>query len=418
MDLRDLSLTGTVFLTEIRSALRDRHVVIYSLLLPVFLYPALIWFFSQGYQYRMGALEKQISRVAWEGEENLPVLFDRLRADARFDIGGAAAGGGEGRVGTGELDAYLLGVRGENGEPRIEAVLDLSRDRSKTTRERLEEVWTALRREMREERLGDFGATDGTLTVFSIREENVASPEEMGRFLLALILPMILVIMLSMGAMYPAIDVLVGEKERGTLEGLLAAGAPRASLVAGKFLVVLAASFAALTANLASMIFTIRHQASLFGGADELTIGVPWSAIPVVLAGGLLLGAFFAASMILIASFARTFKEGQGYLTPFYLVCLVPAIGGSVPSLDFTAATALIPLTNVTLLFRSALLGRYPAVPVLLTFLSLSLYLAAALGLAQRVMGREEFFLGGGVKRGRFARIFGLAGGGARSWLR
>ncbi|MFH1278782.1 MAG: ABC transporter permease subunit [Candidatus Eisenbacteria bacterium] len=411
MNLRDLSLTGTVFLTELRSALRDRHVVVYSLLLPIFLYPALIWFFSQGYQYRMGALEKQISRVAWEGEGNLPLLFDRLRADARFEVAPGPAG--EDGVGTGSLDAFLRATEDGRGGPRIEALFDLSRDRSRTTRDRLEEVWGALRRELREKGLGDYGATDATLAVFSIQEDNVASPEEMGRFLLALILPMILVIMLSMGAMYPAIDVLVGEKERGTLEGLLAAGAPRASLVAGKFLVVLTASFAALTANLTSMVFTIRHQASLFGGAEELSIGVPWSAIPVVLAGGLLLGAFFAASMILIASFARTFKEGQGYLTPFYLICLVPAIGGSVPSLEFTNATALIPLTNVTLLFRAALLGRIPASPALLTFLSLALYLAAALGLAQRVMGREEFFLGGGGRKKSLARIFGFARGGS-----
>jgi sodium transport system permease protein len=407
LNLKDFSLTGTVLLTELRSAVRDRHVVVYSLVLPIFLYPLLIWLLAQGAQYRSGALERQTSRLGWEGEDLLPGLFDRVRSDPRFEISAAAA---ETDVPAGLLDGFVRVRSDAAGAPSIEAVFDLSTDRSKTTRDRLREIWDSYRRTMMEEQASAFGASEALLGVIEIREVNVASPEEMGRFLLSLLLPMILVIMLAMGAMYPAIDVLVGEKERRTMESLLAAGAPRASFVAGKFLAVLAGSIAALLANLASMLLTLSHQASFFGEGEELSVAVPWSAIPAILGGGLLLGAFFSASMVLLASSARTFKEGQGYVTPFYILCLVPAVAGSSMGVEFTPLTALIPLMNGTLLFRSALLGDFPPAPIAITLLSLLVYLLAVLFLAERMLGSEALFLGGKGRMG-FRRLRTARGG-------
>jgi len=391
--LKDFSLTAAVFRTETRSALRDRHVVVYSLVLPIFLYPVMLLLFGQVMQYRAGALERQTARIAWEGEEASTRLFAELRKDPRFEI--VRQESGEEAVAEGTLDAFLRVHSADDRGPAIEAFFDLSSDRSLTARERLRERWEETRRALLRERAAAYGATEAVLSVLAVREENIASPEAMGRYVLSLLLPMILVIMLSMGAMYPAIDVLVGERERRTLESLLASGAPRASLVAGKFLSVLAASLAALLVNLASMILTLRHQAGLFGGEGEFSIGVPWSAIPVILGGGLLLGAFFSASMILVASPARTFKEGQGYLTPFYILSLLPAVAGASPGVEFGPFTALIPLTNATLLLRSALVGSFPPLPTAITLLSLLLYLFAVLLAAEKILGRE------GVVQGR-----------------
>jgi len=394
--LHDLSRTGSVFLTEIRSGLRDRHVVIYSLILPIFLYPALILLMFQGIQYREGALERQIARIAWEGTEHFPAFADSLAADERFSIVESADPAAD--LIDGNLDAHLQIGEDDSLGARVIARFDLSRDRSVTARDRLHYIWEHFRRKAVRDRLAEDGVARSVVEVLDVREENIASAAEMGRFLLSRLLPLVLVIMLSMGALYPAVDVLVGEKERGTLESLLAAGVPRLSIVAGKFLTVVAASFSALVANLFSMVLTLRHQAQFLEvGGKGLSIGIPWSAVPIIVVGGLLLAAFISASMILIASFARTFKEGQGYLTPFYVATMVPALAGIMPAIELTPTTALIPLTNVALLFRSALLGSFPLVPIVIVFLSLILYLTATLALAARVFGKEDFFLGGGL---------------------
>ena len=226
MSIRDFALTGTVFLTELKSGLRDRHVVIYSLVLPLFLYPAIFWFMAQGAQFRMGALEKQISRVAWDesAEALCPELFAGIREDSGFVH--TPSSNPEMMIENGDLDAMLRIVETEEGGPLVEAYFDLSHDRSSTTRKRILRVCEVLRHEMLLENLAPFGETEESIRVLDVLEENVASAKEMGRFLLSLFLPMMLVIMLAMGAMYPAIDVLVGEKERKTLEGLLSSGAP------------------------------------------------------------------------------------------------------------------------------------------------------------------------------------------------
>ncbi len=403
-----LALVGAVFRSEIRSGLRDRHVVVYSLVVPIFLYPAIFWIMAQGFQYREGALEKQVSRIAWEGGAMLPAFFARIERDPHFlpmEIADPPTA-----LIEGELDAFLVVQVGESGRPRLEASFDLSKDRSAVTQARLQELWGGFREEALAESLAAHGVARGSMEIIDLQSENVASPEEMGRFLLSVMLPVILVIIVSMGAMYPAIDALVGEKERGTLESILAAGAPRLSIVTGKFLAVVAASMSALIVNLGSMLLTLHHQAELFSATEPLAIGVPWSAIPVILAAGLLLAAFFSASMILIASCARTFKEGQSYITPFYLLCIIPALAGSMPGLELTPATALIPVTNVALLFQTVLTDAFPILPILIVFVSLIAYVVIVLWIAKKVFGREDFLFGGGVNIRRFFTLPGLSG--------
>lgn len=408
-------MTGTIFLSEIRSELRDRHVIVYSLIVPIFLYPALFWGLAQWMTYREGSLEKQISRVSWseKDERALPLFFEAVHGDSHFTR--LPAPSPEEALTEDELDAALRVEAGEGGSPEIHVVLDLSRDRSTVAWRRLSEIGTRIRLDLLRERLEPLGETLESVRVLDVREENIASPEEMGRFLLSMVLPMILIIMLSMGAMYPAIDVLVGEKERRTLETLLASGAPRISIVAGKFLTVLAASMSALVINLASMLATIAHQVHFFGEEGGFSVGVPWNAIPTILAAGLLLGAFFSASMILVASFARTFKEGQGYLTPFYMLTILPAIAASIPGVELTTKTAWIPIANVALLLRGALVGKIPTLAAAVVFLSLALYLSVALFLARRVFAREELVIAGaGMRRSPWKGLFSR--GGSSAW--
>ena len=67
---------------------------------------------------------------------------------------------------------------------------------------------------------------------------NVASPKKVGGMVLGSIVPLVLVLMTITGAIYPAIDLTAGERERGTLETLLVCPVPPMELITGKYLVV------------------------------------------------------------------------------------------------------------------------------------------------------------------------------------
>src|ERR1044071_3189005 len=110
---------------------------------------------------------------------------------------------------------------------------------------------------------------------------SVASKTKVGGYVLSKVLPLIVVIMTMLGAFYPAIDITAGERERGTLETLLASPVRRFDLMAGKVLAV--ATLAALTGilNIASMSITVAEGARLSGAGEALSI--PWTRAALTL---------------------------------------------------------------------------------------------------------------------------------------
>src|SRR5581483_1603043 len=102
---------------------------------------------------------------------------------------------------------------------------------------------------------------------------------------------------------YPAIDLTAGERERGTLEVLMAAPIPRLGLLFAKYVAVLAVAL--LTALVNLMMMTITVSASELG---KVLLGENGLTLPLVLKvlGLLLLFAgFFSAALLTLASFAR-----------------------------------------------------------------------------------------------------------------
>ena len=74
---------------------------------------------------------------------------------------------------------------------------------------------------------------------------------------LSALVPLILILMTITGAVYPAIDLTAGERERGTLEMLVASPVPRMQLLLGKYLTVLIVALLTAIVNLAAMMITI-----------------------------------------------------------------------------------------------------------------------------------------------------------------
>jgi sodium transport system permease protein len=111
--------------------------------------------------------------------------------------------------------------------------------------------------------------------------------------------------------------------------------------------------------NVAAMVLTMKSiLAPLLGGSSEgLTFTIPMRSIPLILLVTILLAMFIAAGMMILASFARTFREGQSMVTPFYIATFMPVLFMQSPGIEFTPKMALIPIVNVAMVFREALTG-------------------------------------------------------------
>jgi ABC-2 type transport system permease protein/sodium transport system permease protein len=215
----------------------------------------------------------------------------------------------------------------------------------------------------------------------------VANPNRKEGSLLATLVPLILILMTITGAVYPAIDLTAGERERGTLEVLMAAPVPRVGLLAAKYLAVLTVALLTALANLGMMIATLLATGlgPLLFGPKGLTVGFVLGTLGLLL----LFALFFAAVLLAVCSFARSFKEAQAYLIPVMLASIAPGMLALTPGLKLDGALAVTPLVNVALLGRDLFEGDATLAAAAVVVGSTLLYAAAALALAARLFGAE-----------------------------
>jgi ABC-type Na+ efflux pump permease subunit len=229
-----------------------------------------------------------------------------------------------------------------------------------------------------------------------------------------MLLPLLFVIMVAVGCFYPAIDTTAGERERGTWETTLTLSVPRTRLVAAKYLSVATLGSLAGIINVAAMLATIRPvMAPMMASAGEpLEFTVSLWSLPVVAVGAVLLAGFAAAGMMAFAVFARTFKEGQAMITPFYMVLMIPIFFMQDPEVGLTLPRALIPVMNVALMIREAIMGRLPWPLVAVTCLVSVALIAACLRAATLILRFEDVIVGsyGGSLASFFShRVLGRA---------
>ncbi len=211
-------------------------------------------------------------------------------------------------------------------------------------------------------------------------------------FSLTTLVPLILILMTITGAVYPAIDLTAGERERGTLETLMAAPVPRLGLLIAKYVAVLTVALFTATANLVAMTTTLvaTGLGETVFGSGGLTIDL----VAQVFALLILFAAFFSAILLAVTSFARSFKEAQAYLIPLMLLSLAPGMMSLMPDLKFNGLLAVTPLVNIVLLARDVFEGDVQPTLATAAVLSTALYAFAAIGLAARIFGTDAILYG------------------------
>ena len=212
---------------------------------------------------------------------------------------------------------------------------------------------------------------------------DLAEDKQRSAFVWSQFFPAILVIMAVTGAFYPSVDLAAGEKERGTMETLLISPAARSEIVIGKFLTVMLFSMSTALLNLISMGFTSRYMASVVqdGMMDKLGNLAPPSAAALVWMVVLLLplASLFSALCLALATFARSTKEGQYYLTPLLLVTMGLTVFCLSPGVEISPLHVFLPIVGVALLLKEVLadpgstLALTYALPVLLGSIGYSL---------------------------------------------
>ena len=404
---------------ELREILRDRRTIITLLGMPLLIYPLLGVTFQKLLVTQ--ATEKTTTeyRVAFAGQRDARV-FRRLFDEAKLlqsKQGGTTDSVNREPAGTPDDPVWQFMVsKDENASVDVEAlVADRTADvgvRLKEGRDegpwnfelsyRSSSPFSLDARRMIDERLR---TVNDMVIAEQLREQNpplqlpiatVPKPvmtEDTGtQFSMATLIPLILILMTVTGAVYPAIDLTAGERERGTLEALISSPVPRHELLFAKYLAVLTVALLTALANLTSMVIT-----AYAGGMEQLLFGsdgISLRTLTMILGLLIVFAGFFASVILILTSFARSFKEAQAYLIPVMLVSVAPGVLCLLPGIEMTGWMSVTPLVNIVILARDIFDGRVQSAWVLTTLLSTVLYSAVALAMAARIFGTDAVLYG------------------------
>ena len=261
------------------------------------------------------------------------------------------------------VDPHFSQELAAGGRPSLR-ILERSNDRaSQEAVGRLYAVLSRWKPLVREAMLARLGATNADIDPFDVVDPERNRPtEELASAsiveLLVKLFPFLLVMWSLAGALYPAVDLCAGEKERGTMETLLISPASREEIVWGKFLTIWIFSAATALLNLASMGITAWKGGGLIPAGALGVQAMAWCVLLI-----LPLSAFFSALCLSVGAYARSSKEGQYYLMPLFLVTLPLVFLTLAPGVELNPFYSLVPVTGVALLMQRLMTTTIDKVP-------------------------------------------------------
>jgi sodium transport system permease protein len=302
----------------------------------------------------------------------------------------------------GHLDAVVQFEPGDEGQApafgvtRVTIHYDETEFRSAEAARRIEGILEKAAEDILIERLNAHGLPAELARPIELERVNVAPPSKAPGAILGSLMPLIMIVMLGIGAFYPAIDLTAGEKERGTFETLLSTPASSVEILGGKFLTVFCVSMLTGLTNLGSMVATFAFQLiQLEEEIGRYHVKLPAGAVSLILAALVPLALFISAVMMSIAVLARSFREAQSLLTPFLILLLFPAAVAAVPGVQLSSATMWVPVANFGLLMKGLMTEHAGWHDFVVVVISTTGCAAVALWIAVRVFQREEVVLAG-----------------------
>lgn len=387
---------------ELRETLRDPLVLFNAFAFPLIIIPLILWGTTQLALLQAGTAEKEPPRVAVTGDP----LPDDLRAallaepvevtalDAPLDAPAL-----DRLLRDGALDAAAHLAR-DGDAWTVHIAHDSTRRRSTRARRLLVERVDA-HREIRLRALADARGLDAqAVTPTAIDAEDVSEADEKWSELLGEMLPIVIFTSLLMAVVFPAVDTVAGERERGTVETTLVTAIRPAQVALGKVAAVVFIGLCAMTGNALAAGLTVVQFVVTLGGADSTSLGFDGPSIALAVPAMLAATVAIVAATVVAVLPTQSFKEGQQRASYVLIAGVVAAVIAQQDPAGLDIVGALNPLTSPIVILRDAVRGTLQPMPALV---ATAVHIACAAGLlafAARKL-RDETYLLGGPARGK-----------------
>jgi len=358
----------TIYLKELLELARDRRTFFFTVFIPVFAMPLIFG----GFGFLSSSMFKQASTAdmayAIFGQQHAPQLAERFAREKGFhQIVLASPDEIKTAIAAERIKFALVippGLSDQLGAQQ-QGVIELHYNSAATidlTRKRVQSVIGNENRELRERALSAFNLNKQQLAFaldpITLEDHSTADKREQVGAVIGGMLPYVLLMVCLMAAMYPAIDTGAGEKERGTLETLLLAPVSRTAIVLAKFLMLFTIG---LTSALL-MILSVGVLLHFFGqqvSGDLVQMVRAIGVLDLVMVALMLVptAAIFAAILLSISVYAKSYKEAAGLISPLIIVTILPTLVALLPGVELNWKWAMVPLTNVALAMKELVKG-------------------------------------------------------------
>ena len=381
-----MSIIVSIFKKELIDVLRDRRTLMFMVVIPILITPLLVIGSIKFQEYQNKKSEEKILKIAYinESEDSLTkeLLSDQKGVKI---IEGVQLDSIESYIKSDSLQGGLYLGKGFLKKIKTNSSGDVkiyykSSDLMSKSKKRMQAALDIYKEKIIAERLKQLNVDGQILEPITITNIDMATAKETLGKAIGGFIPYVLVMFIFLGAMYPAIDLGAGEKERGSLETLLSSPATKFEITMGKLLVV------SLTGIVSGLVSVLGISSSLFF-IDKIPVQIQETILelinPFMIFSIIILmipiAIFFASMLLSISFYARSFKEAQSLMGPLNMVIIVPLFLSLGPGMEMDHATALMPLINVGLLTKEILAGSVELIYFIETLFSL--LFCAAIGI-------------------------------------
>ena len=377
-----------------KDILRDRRTLFATVIIPILLIPLMTF----GIPLLFSSTEQQIVEqtqyiaiINYESSEEFTKLIDGSRSlrvvaidkpiDEAIRNGTIAAGVEIPR----DFDNRILNEQNVN----ITIYYDASSRTSNVAYSKIMQFLSMYSKDTVDERLVNREINPQILRPIQVYASDVATKDEVSGYLLSLILPPLLSIIVATGGMNAAIDLTVGEKERHTLEALLVTSTNRRDLITGKFLAVFSTTLVSIAFIMLSLSGSVGYLSTL--AVQQMPIFLTLQTTIIVFMILSLMAIMIASLGMAIASFAKSFKEANNYLTPMLFLIVILSFGSYGLSIeDIGLIPFLVPILNVTLVIQEVLVNNLNILHLVLTVTSTLVISIILISIASWIFHKES----------------------------
>lgn len=385
----------TILKKELLDIVRDRKTLVFTLILPILIYPLMFKFMSSSMEQAQTDVQKEIN-IYIDGDtdslmaKTITALENIKTPEVESPTEALKNGDIQLIINIPEnFDENMAAGKNDT----IELLIDEESNKSMIASSLVSNIYDNYKNTIIEERLTANGVDPSILKPFDVNVKSGINTDNdningVATMLLTMI-PTLIVILMVSSTVGMAADLGAGEKERFTFEPLLSTSAKRSSLLWGKITALCTVSFLALIANLAAMVFSMQKFMSF--GEESINFNLEPATILGMLVVGCLVLVTLSALQISVSIYARSTKEANSYLAaitmPTMILSFLPYM---MDAKGINPAFFNIPITNAICLMKEFTVGIFDVKHIAIVIGWHLVYIVASIMFAKFMFSKEE----------------------------